>query len=208
MSAFFVHDLKNTASVLTLTLKNFPLHYQDPAFREDALRGMAKTVEHVNNLIDRLGALRHELTIRTVDCDLNDVVNATLRKQPQPSNICARLGIVPRIHLDPEAMDKVLSNLLLNAREASGQNEAIEVITRKRNGWVVLEVRDKGCGMAADFVRDSLFRPFRSTKKRGLGIGMFHCKMIVEAHRGKIEVESTPGEGSSFQILLPENFHN
>ena len=48
-----------------------------------------------------------------------------------------------------------------------------------------------------------LFRPFRSTKKKGMGIGLFHSKMIVEAHRGKIEVESEEGKGSTFRVVLP-----
>ena len=57
--------------------------------------------------------------------------------------------------------------------------------------------------MSPEFVQNSLFRPFQTTKKNGIGIGMFHCKMIVEAHRGRIEVESQPGKGSAFRILLP-----
>ncbi len=55
MSAFFVHDLKNTASTLNLMLQNLPVHFDDPAFREDALRGVSKTVAHINRLIGRLG---------------------------------------------------------------------------------------------------------------------------------------------------------
>ena len=70
MSAFFVHDLKNAASGLNLMLQNLPVHFDDPAFREDALRGISKTVAHINDLISRLSVLRHELTIRAVDCDL------------------------------------------------------------------------------------------------------------------------------------------
>ncbi|MEO5801922.1 MAG: ATP-binding protein, partial [Verrucomicrobiota bacterium] len=49
----------------------------------------------------------------------------------------------------------------------------------------------------------SLFRPFQSTKKKGIGIGMFQCKMIVEAHRGRIEVQSELGQGTAFRVLLP-----
>jgi hypothetical protein len=57
--------------------------------------------------------------------------------------------------------------------------------------------------MSPGFVKTSLFRPFQSTKKKGLGIGMFQCKMIVEAHRGKIQVESEPGAGTTFRVMLP-----
>jgi transcriptional regulator with GAF, ATPase, and Fis domain len=71
MSAFFVHDLKNTASTLSLMLQNLPIHFNDPQFREDALRGISKTVTHINDLIQRLSMLREEITIRPVEIDFN-----------------------------------------------------------------------------------------------------------------------------------------
>jgi signal transduction histidine kinase len=64
-------------------------------------------------------------------------------------------------------------------------------------------VVDNGCGMSPEFVRNSLFRPFQTTKKKGLGIGMFQSKIIVEAHRGNIQVESAPGKGTKFGVTLP-----
>jgi hypothetical protein len=67
----------------------------------------------------------------------------------------------------------------------------------------VLAVSDNGCGMDPDFLNRSLFRPFQTTKKNGLGIGLFQSKMIVEAHLGKINVESQPGKGTTFRIALP-----
>jgi len=66
-----------------------------------------------------------------------------------------------------------------------------------------VSVRDNGCGMSEEFIENSLFRPFQTTKKKGLGIGLFHCKMIVEAHRGKIEVNSIVGKGTEFRVILP-----
>jgi signal transduction histidine kinase len=57
--------------------------------------------------------------------------------------------------------------------------------------------------MSPLFLRDSLFRPFHTTKKDGLGIGLFQSRMIVEAHRGTIQVESEPGKGSTFRVILP-----
>jgi signal transduction histidine kinase len=64
-------------------------------------------------------------------------------------------------------------------------------------------VRDNGAGIDPEYLRTSLFRPFRTTKKNGTGIGMFHCKKIIEAHQGRIEVESEPGKGTEFKVLLP-----
>ena len=205
MSAFFVHDLKNTGSTLSLMLQNLPVHYQDPQFREDALRGISKTVTHINDVISRLTVLRHELAIQAVDCDLNELVSDTLKTQAQPPGpeLVQELRPLPRLRLDPAQIQRVLTNLVLNAREALGPGGRIRVETSQRNGWAVLSVSDTGCGISPEFIRHSLFRPFQTTKKRGIGIGMFHSKMIVEAHRGRIEVESQLGRGTSFHVLLP-----
>jgi putative PEP-CTERM system histidine kinase len=205
MSAFFVHDLKNTASTLSLMLQNLPVHYHDPKFREDALRGISKTVTHINDLIGRLSVLRHELAIQAVECDLNTLVQDTLAIHEQAGglHIQKHLQELPKVRLDPGQVQKVLTNLLMNAKEAVGPNGQVMVETGQANGWAVVTVTDDGCGMTPEFIDQRLFRPFQTTKKRGIGIGMFHCKMIVEAHRGRIEVRSEPGKGTAFRVLLP-----
>lgn len=204
MSAFFVHDLKNTASTLALMLKNFPQHYDNPDFRNDALQGIGRTVAHLNQLIGRLNMLRHELEVKAVECDLNQLVTDTLQAhQGDGVEVIKELGSIPKLRIDRDQIQKVLTNLVLNAEQAVGADGKIRVETSHRNGWVVLSVNDNGCGMTSEFIRTSLFRPFQSTKKSGLGIGMFHCKLIVEAHRGQIELESEPGKGTKFRVLLP-----
>jgi len=205
MSAFFVHDLKNTASTLSLMLQNLPTHFNDPRFREDALRGISKTVKHINDLIRRLSLLREELTIQKIEGDLNASVLEALKCMEPISTVevVKELSFLPRIRLDPAQMQNVVTNLLLNACDALGSSGRIRVETHRQNGWVVLVVEDSGCGMSSEFVQKSLFRPFQTTKKQGIGIGMFQCKMIIEAHRGKIEVRSELDKGTTFRIFLP-----
>ncbi|HNQ90847.1 MAG TPA: PEP-CTERM system histidine kinase PrsK [Verrucomicrobiota bacterium] len=205
MSAFFVHDLKNTASTLSLMLGNLPGHFDDPAFREDAFRAIAKAVERINSLIDRLGLLRQELKLNRAEADLNELVRQTLATL-EPAHhlpLDVALGALPRFLLDAVQVQNVLTNLLLNAKEALGPDGRIRVQTTRDNGWAVLEVSDNGCGMTPEFVSRSLFRPFQTTKKRGIGIGMYHSRMIVEAHRGRIDVATAVGQGTTFRILLP-----
>jgi putative PEP-CTERM system histidine kinase len=210
MSAFFVHDLKNTASTLSLMLQNLPIHFNDPAFREDALRGVSKTVTHINDLISRLGLLRQELTIRATESDLNDLVSAVLndtesldQKSGSSIELVKNLRPLPKLQVDRAQIQNVLSNLVLNARDALTSGGQIKVETSQRNGWAILGVSDNGCGMTPEFIQRCLFRPFQTTKKKGLGIGMFQARIIVEAHHGRIEVESAPGKGTSFRVLLP-----
>jgi signal transduction histidine kinase len=204
MAAFFVHDLKNAASTLNLMLKNMPVHFDDPAFREDALRGMSKTVSHINHLISRLGLLRHELKINAVESDLNAVINAAIGEIEQSSGhqFTKELRAAGKVLVDREQIQKVATNLVLNAAEATPAGGKIRVTTSQENGWAVFSVEDSGCGMTPEFVARSLFRPFQTTKKNGLGIGMFQSKMIVEAHGGRITVASEPGKGTSFQVFL------
>jgi len=205
MSAFFVHDLKNTASTLSLMLQNMSRHFQDPAFQEDAVRGLSKSVTHLNTLISELTLLRQGLDIKPLDSDLNQVVAAALVGLDGTADfaLVKNLSPLPRIPLDPAQMQKVVTNLIINAKEAATPHGEIRVETSRRNGWVILSVADNGCGMSSEFIRRSLFRPFQSTKKKGLGIGMFHSKMIVDAHRGRIEVESEKGKGTTFRVWLP-----
>jgi putative PEP-CTERM system histidine kinase len=205
MSAFFVHDLKNTASTLSLMLQNLPIHFDNPEFRADALRGIGSTVTHINDLIAQLTVLRQDISIKPAEADLNEVVNqaiAALQGTLKPELVKEQAAL-PKLMLDSERMKTVVTNLVLNARDAVGTNGRIEVQTSQNNGWAVLSVADNGCGMAPEFIRNSLFRAFQTTKKRGIGIGMFQCRMIVEAHGGRIEVESEKGKGTRFRVLLP-----
>jgi signal transduction histidine kinase len=181
------------------------MHFDDPAFREDALRGTAKTVAHINRLIERLSLLRHELKIKPVESDLNMVVARSIADWEKASgvNLVKDFQPLPQILLDQEQLLKVITNLVLNAKEAMSQDGQIHIETRQTNGWAMLSVSDNGCGMNPEFLNRSLFRPFQTTKKNGLGIGMFQSKMIVEAHKGRIEVESEPCKGTTFRIYLP-----
>lgn len=205
MAAFFVHDLKNAASTLGLMLKNLPVHFGDPSFREDALRGVSKSVDHINHVIGRLGLLRSELVTRPVETDLNEMIgDAVAGLESEPGFVIAKdLAPLPKLALDREQIGKVVTNLLLNAKESMSGRGRVELATRRENGWAVVSVRDEGCGMSASFIERSLFRPFQTTKKNGLGIGMFQSKMIVEVHGGRIAVESEPGKGTTFRVYLP-----
>lgn len=205
MSVFFIHDLKNTASTLNLMLRNLPIHFDKPAFREDALRGISKTVDHINQLIERLSLLRHELKMQPAESDLNEVVSQAIAGWAKTGEVdlVQDLHPLPKVALDREQILKVVTNLVLNATQAVSGKGRVVIETTHRNGWVVLAVVDNGCGMSTEFQNRSLFRPFQTTKKKGLGIGVFQSKMIVEAHGGRIEVESELGKGTTFRVLLP-----
>jgi putative PEP-CTERM system histidine kinase len=205
LSAFFVHDLKNLASTLSLTLQNLPVHYDNPEFREDTLRLISRSVDRIKDMCGQLSQLDGKLELRLREADLNELVATTLDtlKGTLQATLNRDLRPIPKFPMDSEQMQKVLTNLLLNAGEASPEGGDIRVTTSKEGNMVVLEVSDEGSGMSREFMERSLFHPFKTTKKRGLGIGLYHSKMIVEAHRGRIEVLSEEGRGSTFRVVLP-----
>lgn len=205
MSAFLVHDLKNTASALSLTLRNLPVHFDNPAFREDALRTLSRSVHRVNELIGRLSTLRQKLEIRRRPTDLNQLIVAALQsvgESPQVS-FTQNLQPLPPIPLDAVQMESVIVNLILNAREAIQGRGEIHITTCLQEGEAAFVISDNGCGMNPEFVSNSLFKPFKTSKKTGLGIGMYQTKTVVDAHGGRIVVESEVGKGTTFRVLLP-----
>jgi putative PEP-CTERM system histidine kinase len=205
MSAFLIHDLKNAASTLGLMFENLPTHFDNPAFRQDAFRGIGSAASRINDLINRMNALRHELCLKPAELDLNLIVTEALTNLngTLDTDLVTKFDQVPKISADRQQLQSVFTNLLLNARDAVGMNGRITVETARQGEWVALCVSDNGCGMTEQFIKNSLFRPFRSTKKKGLGIGMFQSKTIVEAHHGKIHVESELGVGTTFRVMLP-----
>jgi putative PEP-CTERM system histidine kinase len=207
MSAFFVHDLKNAAASLNLMLKNLPVHFDDPAFREDALRGVGNTAKRIDDMITRLSSLRQRPDSIRVEADLNQLVTEALDRINGMPNVelTRELQPLPRIFADCEQIESVVTNLVLNARDALGSGGRIQVRTENREGRAVLSIVDNGCGMSQTFLKESLFRPFQTTKKKGLGIGLFQSRAIVQAHGGGLHVESEPGKGTTFLVSFPVN---
>jgi putative PEP-CTERM system histidine kinase len=205
MSAFFVHDLKNLASSLALTIQNLPKHFDNPEFRKDTLNSLSHSLEKIGSMCSKLTSLSQKNDLNLKSTDLNVIVSKVLSDMNGAfaPKIISNLEPVPKVNLDTEQFQKVITNLLLNAHEATDQGGNIVISTGHQNEWVFLTVQDNGKGMAKDFMEKSLFQPFATSKERGMGIGLYHTKNILEAHNGRIEVESQVGKGSLFRVLLP-----
>ena len=206
MSAFFMHDLKNLASKLSLVTQNLPVYMDNPEFRADALRTISQSVAKINAMSSRLSLLSQKLELVFKETNVNELIEATVADVKNYANVTVslKLAAVPSLSIDREQIRKVIENLLLNASDALGQDGVITVSTSDKDNWVEISVRDNGCGISRGFIEKSLFRPFQTTKKQGMGIGLYHCKTIVEAHGGRIEVDSEEGKGATFRVLLPE----
>jgi len=205
VSAFFVHDLKNLASTLSITLENLPLHYDSPEFRKDILGIISRSVDRINFMCGQLADFKKTMELQLQFVDLNELVEATLSQLtlPESKSLSFDPGSLPKLSADPDQMGKIVTNLVINAVEATGEGGEIRVETSLSEGYAVVSVADNGPGMSPEFIRGSLFHPFKTTKKKGLGVGLFQCKKIAEAHGGWIEVESEEGKGTNFRVFLP-----
>jgi PAS domain S-box-containing protein len=141
--------------------------------------------------------------------DLNELIRNTskLLRHLLPNNIEVELvlaaGLAP-VHTDREQFERVLLNLIVNARDAMPEGGRLTVITRAEEGQAVFEVRDSGVGMSPD-IQERIFEPFFTTKseKHGTGLGLATVYGIVTQNGGSIEVKSELGTGTTFSIRLP-----
>jgi signal transduction histidine kinase len=109
----------------------------------------------------------------------------------------------PRVNADPAEIERVVYNLLTNAVEAMAGTGDLTVRVTSEGGEARIAVEDTGAGIPeAD--RPQLFRPFFTTRERGVGMGLAICRRIVEENGGSVSVETTPGRGSRFTVKLPE----
>jgi putative PEP-CTERM system histidine kinase len=205
VSSFVMHDLKNLTTNLSLLLDNAKDYMDDPEFRNDMIKTIRNTLIRMKDLIQKLKGVQEKQALNLKPTDLNTVILETvdeISKTRHGVNIVYQ-GVSAISSVDVEEIRKVILNLILNAIDAAGEKGLVRVEGGANGRSVYIRVSDDGCGMPAEFINNHLFKPFRTTKKSGLGIGLYQCKQIVEAHNGRIEVQSTADRGSVFTVYLP-----
>ena len=202
-STFVLHDLKNFTATLSLVMQNAERHGGDPSFQQAAMRSVGATVRKMTRLMNTVAALSRDPHPKLMMVDLNGLAGEVLKgfHAAAGATLVRDEGPVPPVDGDPDQLQQVLLNLILNAQEAVGADGQITVRTATDRDFAVVTVEDNGCGMDRATMA-GLFRPFRTTKGRGLGIGLYQCRKLIEAHGGTLDVESDIGKGSRFVIRL------
>jgi putative PEP-CTERM system histidine kinase len=205
ISSFVIHDLKNLTTSLSLVVDNAEEHIGNPDFQKDAVLTIRTTLAKMKGLMQRLRSIpeKHTLMAGVEDIDRLSREIVTELATMRPGTRIEYDGSPVLSRVDGEEIRKVIINLVQNALEAGGEQGTVTIRTGKENGGVCIRVSDTGCGMTEDFLKDQLFKPFRTTKEKGLGIGLYQCKQIVEAHGGTIEVKSEINKGTEFAVFLP-----
>ncbi len=202
--AFVIHDIKNLTSQLSLMLENAKRHKANPAFQEDMLETIHDSVEKMKRLLVRLHDDEESDTTRD-RIDLDHFLDAVVERSAVAAGRLTydRLGRKILVIADEDRLSTVLAHLVDNAFEAAGSTGTVKIGLAESAGEAVINVVDDGPGMDPEFVRKELFRPFRSTKSDGYGIGAFECREYIRDMGGTLEVESGLGAGTTVRITLP-----
>ena len=201
--AFILHDVKNLVSQLSLLSRNAERHADNPEFRADMLATLKSSVGKMNDLLARLSPSAGARVQQVEAQPLRPLLTAAIaakRGNHQVRLLCDT-GMWAKV--DAPALEQALGHLIQNAVEACSESAPVTVRVEGSGSNAVVSVSDHGVGMDSDFVRSRLFQPFSSTKQSGFGIGSFEARAIITAMGGRIDVDSRPGQGTTFSIIVP-----
>jgi putative PEP-CTERM system histidine kinase len=202
--AFVIHDIKNVSGQLSMLLTNAEVYADNPEFQRDMLATVRASVGKITRLLSRLEAERQERdhALVTPAERLRDLVAACRQRHGQEIIVNDDSNGAGAA-IDPDAFEAVVTHLLNNAAEASGPGAAIEVNLEVEPHGLVIDIVDRGEGMSPEFVRDELFRPLRSTKDGGHGIGAYQARELLRDAGGDLLVISRPNAGTVMRVILP-----
>jgi two-component system NtrC family sensor kinase len=220
MAAGVAHELNSPMTVIIGTAQMLVRDFPGDVDRDkiEALEDIINCGLRCKRIIQNLLTFSRQDELPTSEIDLNEEVERVLsliRYQIDRSQVEILPHLdpdLPRINANGPQIQQVLTNFLVNARDALDDGERpekiIQVTTglrrRDRKSWIVLSVRDNGTGIAPETL-PKIFTPFYTSKEatKGTGLGLSVSLGIAESHGGTIEVDSIPGEGSTFSLILP-----
>lgn len=205
-SIFCLHDLKNLAARLSLVAQNAQRHGNNPVFQESAMRTVADTADKMAMLMSKLSqkTVSSTPTSSAEPVDLLPLIHEIVEPLRGAPNL--RLQVTAHtmnpVRAVREQIHQVLLNVILNAKQAMTEDGEISIELREADGCVTVVVADTGCGIPRARL-ETLFLPSQSSRPGGLGVGLYQCKQIVEAHGGMIRIRSEWGKGTKVTIELP-----
>jgi PAS domain S-box-containing protein len=209
------HELRNPLGVINTSI--YYLDLVQPQVDEKIKKHHAMIEQEVRNadkIITDLLDFARNITAEQELVSVPDLVQRTLERFPVPATVKLTLNLpadLPQVFVDPRQMGQVLSNLTTNACQAMSDVGQLTISARLQDPvpaqglkkkMVVLSIKDTGSGITAENMK-KIFEPLFTTKTKGIGLGLAVSRKLIEANRGRIEVESEPGQGCMFRLYLP-----
>jgi len=205
LSSYMVHDLKNIAAELEMVARNAARHKSNPEFLVDAFDTVTTASTDIKRLLDQLRNKQIDLQKKVVinmDLLVQEVIAMKQDKAPVP--VFEGISATCRVVAERARLANVLAHLVDNAQQATAEDGSVAVRLYPENASCIVEVRDSGHGMDAEFIHNRLFKPFDTTKgNAGMGIGMYESREFIHQLQGEIRVQSEPGKGTVVTLQLP-----
>ena len=209
IAAGVAHEIKNPLASIKGAVEILDGESTSPEEREEFKEIISKEIKRVDNTVKEFLNFARPRETKLEKLNLSDALRSSL-KQMETNASAADVDILDTIednvmiHADREKIHQVVLNILLNALDASKANSSIDVLLARRpDGKAVLTVRDYGEGIKNEEL-EKIFEPFYTTKSSGTGLGLAVVKAIIDDHNGDVNIESTPGEGTTVAITLPQ----
>jgi PAS domain S-box-containing protein len=206
LAAMVGHDLRNPLTGITGAAYYLKKKLGPKTNREEKemLQLIEQEIEHSDKIINDLLEYSKEIRLELTQTDAKSITKDTLMSMEIPSGIRVvdSTKKQPTIELDIDKMRRVLVNLIRNAVDAMPRGGTLRITSREFNGNLELNIADTGVGMTKETMKE-LWNPLHTTKAKGIGLGLPIAKRLVEAHGGRMSVETKLGKGSTFIVTLP-----
>jgi len=208
LAASIAHEVKNPLAGISGAIQVIRKGLEPDDPRRPIIAEVLGQIDRLDSAVKDLLLYARPNPPRIRQCDLDAIINRMLKllgTEPdlQPVRVDYQSDRdLPPLPADEAQIEQVLMNLLLNAAQASREGDTISINVAANDSFLRLVLRDNGQGMD-DIVRQRMFEPFFTTKARGTGLGLSICRKIVEAHHGRIDVETELGEGTTVTVDLP-----
>lgn len=206
MAAVIAHEVKNPLAAVRGAIQVIGSRMKGGSGDGAIIKEIIARIDALNSLIQDLLVFARPPQPKLVPSDLHALLSRVaglMKADPAFQGLEVVItGEAPVIPLDPPLITIVFQNLLMNSAQAMHGKGSITVTMTPANGWLRVDVADEGPGIHPE-IRAAMFRPFKTTKARGTGLGMATAKRLVEMHEGRIHVTCPPGGGTIVTVELP-----
>jgi signal transduction histidine kinase len=208
LAAGVSHEIGNPLASISSLVQEL-LTEDGSSFLKGSLNTIHQHVNRIARIVRNLGDFARMYPRQRVPTSLRDILQNTMDlvrfdKNFKKIEVVTDVQSVRPVKIDPDQMQQVFLNLLLNARDAMPEGGKLDISMKESDGSVRMVFADTGTGIETE-VKDKVFDPFFTTKgpSRGTGLGLSICYSIIKDHGGTIEVESEQNKGTKFIITLP-----